>query len=106
MAVGSDHRQRTPRRRRVAASDPLRKTGWQVRQSVVDAVKEAVQEGAAESQNAFVEQAITAALQELRRKRVYEAYARAASDPAFMKQMRSVTEAFEPASGDGLSRPE
>ncbi|HUF12273.1 MAG TPA: hypothetical protein VMN78_04165 [Longimicrobiales bacterium] len=95
--------ERTGRRRRRVAGDPLRKTGWQVRQSVAEAVKEAVESGAAESQNAFVEQALIRELRELRRRRVYDAYADAAADPVFMKDMRSATAAFENASADGLA---
>jgi hypothetical protein len=90
-------------RRRQAAADPLRKTGWQVRQSVADAVKAAVEQGAAESQNSFVEQALIRELRELRRRRVYAAYAEAAADPEFMTDMDSVSAAFEASAGDGLS---
>jgi hypothetical protein len=94
------------RRRRRAAADPLRKTGWQVRQSVAEAVKAAVERGAAESQNAFVESALIRELKELRRQRVYQAYAQAAADPVFLEDMRSTTSAFEASAGDGLARAE
>lgn len=94
------------RQRRPATSDPLRKTGWQVRQSVAAAVKEAVEAGAAESQNAFVERALVRELREIRRQRVYDAYAQAAADPVFMDEMRSITAAFETTTGDGLARAE
>jgi hypothetical protein len=93
-------------RRRRAGRDPLRKTGWQVRQSVADAVREAVEAGAAESQNALVERALVRELKAVRRKRVYEAYARAAADPVFMQEMRATTSAFEVTAGDGLTRSE
>lgn len=83
-------------------SDPLKKTGYQVRLSVARAVRDAVEQGAAESQNAFVERALVRELKELRRRRVYEAYADAASDPEFRKEMGATTEAYEPAAGDGL----
>jgi hypothetical protein len=73
---------------------------------VAEAVKEAVEEGAAESQNAFVERALIRELKELRRQRVYDAYARAAADAAFMEDMRSITSAFETATSDGLARDE
>lgn len=85
----------------VPADNP-RKTGWQVRASVADAVRQAVEEGAAESQNAFVERALIRELRELRRRRVYDAYARAAADPSFLKDVKAVTEAFEPSVGEGL----
>ena len=88
--------------RSAAAVDSPRKTGWQVRSSVADAVKQAVEEGAAESQNAFVERALIRELRELRRRRVYQSYAKASADPIFMKEMREVTEAFDPFAGEGL----
>ena len=89
--------------RRTAAPDPPRKTGWQVRSSVADAVKRAVERGAAESQNAFVERALIRELRELRQRRVYDAYAEAAADPAFLEDVKRVTDAFAPTVGEGLS---
>ena len=88
-------------RRRVVA-DRKQKPGWQVRSSVADAVKEAVAAGAAESQNAFVEEAILRRLAELRRERLYADYAAAAADPAFIADMDVVTRSFEFAVADGL----
>lgn len=82
--------------------DPPRKTGYQIRHSVVKAVREAVERGAAESQNAFVERALIRELKELRRRRVYEAYADAARDPDFMEDMGPTTEAYEQTAEDGL----
>lgn len=96
--AGSEPRLRLRRR----SGDPLRKAGWQVRESVAAAVKEAVAGGAAESQNAFVERALLRELKELRRQRVYDAYAAAAADPLFMEDMRSTTAAFDTATADGL----
>lgn len=87
---------------RSAAIDSPRKTGWQVRSSVADAVKQAVEAGAAESQNAFVERALIRELRELRRRRVYKSYATASADPIFMKEMREVTGAFDRFAGEGL----
>jgi len=92
-----------PRKRRPVAGDPLRKAGWQVRQSVAEAVKDAVEKGAAKSQNAFVERALLRELRELRRQRVYAAYAQAAEDPMFNEDMRSTTAAFESTASDGLA---
>ena len=84
------------------AGDRPKKVGWQVRQSVADAVKEAVENGAAESQNAFVEDALLRRLKELRREKIYSAYEEAAQDPIFMEDMRSITEAFRGTARDGL----
>ena len=88
--------------RHLPAADPPRKTGWQVRSSVADAVRRAVEGGAAPSQNAFVERALARELREVRRLRVYDAYAAAAADPVFLRDMERVTEAFGPTVGDGL----
>jgi hypothetical protein len=82
--------------------DPRKKTGYQLRLSVVMAVRDAVRDGAAESQNAFVERALIRELEELRRGRVYDAYAEAARDPLFLEDMRSTGAAYDPAAGDGL----
>ena len=90
-----------PNRRR-SANDPPRKPGWQVRSSVADAVRQAVDDGAAESQNAFVERALVRELRELRRRRVYDAYAAAAEDPSFTAEMEEVMREFEPTTADGL----
>ena len=97
-----------PNRRPTLASgrrrteDPPRKTGWQVRSSVAEAVKQAVREGAAESQNAFVERALVRELRELRRRRVYDAYAAAARDPVFTSEQEGIGQDFDSAVGDGL----
>jgi hypothetical protein len=96
-------RRPAPSGRRTLGNDPPRKTGWQVRCSVADAVRRAVEEGAAESQNAFVERALVRELRELRRRRVYDAYAAAAADPAYRLEIEGVGEAFETTVGDGLT---
>jgi hypothetical protein len=88
--------------RRRRGTDPLRKPGWQVRTSVADAVRQAVEAGMAESQNALVERAVLRFLAEKRREKLYASYAEAAQDPAFMADMRAVADAFETAVGDGL----
>lgn len=90
------------RRRGRGAGDRPKKVGWQVRRSIAEAVKEAVERGAAESQNAFVEDALLRRLKELRREKIYAAYQEAARDPVFMEDMRSTGEAFSVTTSDGL----
>jgi hypothetical protein len=90
------------RRLRRAGTDPLRKTGWQVHASVADAVREAVEKGAAESQNAFVERALRRELATLRRDRLYAAYAEAARDPRFLEDARLTNESFDSTVAEGL----
>lgn len=82
--------------------DRPKKVGWQVSQSVAEAVKEAVENGAAESQNAFVEDALLRRLKDLRRARIYASYEEAARDPVFMEDMRSTGEAFGFTARDGV----
>lgn len=48
----------------------------------------------AESQNAFVEDALLRRLKELRREKVHSAYEEAAQDPAFIKDMGTISETF------------
>ncbi len=107
LQVVPENPEEHPARGHPSMGSPFRRRhgspGRQVRQSVVEAVREAVEKGAAESQNAFVERALVRELQELRRQRLYDAYARAAADPVFMEEMRSTSETFEAAAGDGLA---
>ena len=65
--------------RRGRSSTPRKKPGYQLPEALVRAVKDAVDQGAAESQNAFVERALIRELQEARRRRLYDAYAAAAA---------------------------
>ena len=90
-------------RRRSSGRDPLKKTTVQMHTSTLDAVRHAVESGAAASQNQFVEDAVIEKLRELRRARVYAAYEEAARDEAFMADMRETTAAFDVALLDGLS---
>lgn len=99
MAVNVESAPHVSRRRR---ADPLRKPGWQVHTSVADAVRDAVEEGVAESQNALVERAVLRFLAEKRREKLYASYGEAAQDPAFMADMRAVSDAFEATVADGL----
>lgn len=83
-------------------SDPRQKTGYQLRRSVVLAVREAVRDGAAESQNAFVERALTRELRELRKAKLAAAYGDAARDPRFMEEMKATDAAWDAVTDDGL----
>ena len=89
------------RRRRVVA-EPLKKATFQLHVSVLHGIRGAVEAGVAPSANALVEQAVEDKLRELRRSRVYAAYALAARDPEFLADMDRTTQAFEATVGDGL----
>ena len=84
------------------ARDRRQKTGYQLRRSIVLAVRDAVQDGAAESQNAFVERALIRELQELRKKKLAEAYEEASRDRTFMQEMRALNAGWDVTSADGL----
>lgn len=83
-------------------NDPRQKTGYQLRRSVVLAVRDAVRDGAAESQNAFVERALVRELRELRKANLSAAYGEAARDPVFMEEMKATDAAWDAVTGDGL----
>ena len=86
-------------------TQPRKKPGYQLPEALVLAVKDAVEQGAAVSQNAFVERALVRELEAIRHRRLEMAYDEAASDPAFCEDMRSITTAYDSAAGDGLKRP-
>lgn len=90
-------------RRRSTAADPLKKVTLRLHERVTVAVKAAVQAGAAPSADAFIEDAVIAALRERRRERLYAAYAEAAADPVFMADMEATARAFDGALADGLA---
>ena len=83
--------------------DPQEKTGYRIPRSVVTMVREAVEAGEARSQNELVERALRRELRAIRQRRLYEEYAQAAADPAFMDEMVEEASAWSAASGDGLA---
>lgn len=93
----------SPRRRRLRQVEPLRKVSYQLRESVAESVRAAVESGAAASANSFVEDAIIQRLKGLRRERLYAAYEEAASDPEYVAEMAELADEFDRAVADGLS---
>jgi hypothetical protein len=100
MAGVGDFALHAVRRRR--GIDPLREPGWQVRTSVADAVRTAVEAGVAENQSALVERAVLRYLAETRREKLYASYREAARDSAFLSDMRAVSDAIDSTAADGL----
>ena len=84
------------------ATDPLQKTGYRIPRSLVLRVREAVEAGEAKSQNEFVERALRRELRAADQRRLYDEYAEAASDPAFMAELLEVDRAWDSTVGDGL----
>jgi hypothetical protein len=62
-----------------------------------------VEAGEAKSQNELVERALRRELRAMRQHRLYEEYARAAADPAFMDEMAGEASAWSESLGDGLA---
>jgi len=96
----------TRKRRRSRHTEPLRKVSYQIRASVADGIRSAVDAGAAASVNAFVEDAIVERLKELRRERLYAAYEEAAADPEYVAEMAELDRDFDVTVADGLSHDE
>lgn len=94
------------KRRRSMHSDPLRKVSYQIRSSIAEGIRSAVDAGAAASVNAFVEEAIVDRLKELRRERLYAAYEEAANDPEYAAEMAELDHDFDVTIADGLSDDE
>lgn len=90
------------RRRRRSAGAPMEKTALTFHAGVLDAVDAAVGAGIAPNRSAFVEAAVEEKLTRTRRTTLYQAYAAAAQDPAFLADMQAVDVAFDHAAGDGL----
>lgn len=99
-------RDSVPQRRRASSADPLKKVTLRLHTRVAEAVRVAVASGEAPSADVFVEQALIAAFRERRRERLYQAYAEAADDATFVKEMTEVSTAFEPALHDGIKSAE
>lgn len=93
----------TAARRRRRTNRTLHKTTVHLEDSLLQAMKQAIEEGAAPNASAFVEDAIRMKLREVRRERLYAAYAEAAQDPGFLAEMESTTRAFEGTVDDGLT---
>jgi Arc/MetJ-type ribon-helix-helix transcriptional regulator len=89
----------------MSTDDPLEKTGYRIPRSVIMRVREAVDAGEARSQNEFVVRALQRELRAIRRRRLEEEYAEAASDPAFMAEMADVDHGLDSTIGDGFEDP-
>lgn len=80
----------------------MEKTALTFHAGVLAAVDAAVGAGLAPNRSAFVEAAIEEKLTRARRTTLYQAYAAAARDPAFLSDMQDVDAAFDRTAGDGL----
>ena len=79
-------------RRHRPGSGPLVEISVQMHASTLEAVKRAVEHGAAAGQGEFVEAALIARLRQLRREKVYASYREAAADPAYVDEMNAIAD--------------
>lgn len=89
------------RRRRIDQVSRER-TSLSLRADVLEAAKEIVQAGGAENLSALVESALEEKIRRTKRAVLYAAYAEAATDRAFLREMNEVTANFSNADRDGL----
>ena len=89
-------------RRRRPSSIEREKTSISIRADVLAAAREIVQAGEAENLSAFVEVALEEKMKRTKRAALYSAYAAAANDPSFLRDMNVVSGAFDSAANDGL----
>ncbi|MCA2987093.1 hypothetical protein [Gemmatimonas sp.] len=89
-------------RRRSRGGAPLEKRAFSLHANVIQEARAAVADGLAPNLSAFVEAAVIEKLRRSRRARLYEAYAVAANDPAFMADMEQLTTAYDATAADGL----
>ncbi len=69
---------------------------------LVASVRQAVENGAAESMNEFVQDALTRRLAELRRQGIRRKIQQSGDDPLFVQDVRDAAAAFDATSDDGL----
>lgn len=89
-------------RRRGRSRIPLEKRAFSLHTDVIENLKAAVADGLAPNLSAFVEAAVIEKLQRSKRARLYDAYALAAKDPAFLADMEQVSQDFDRTASDGL----
>jgi Arc/MetJ-type ribon-helix-helix transcriptional regulator len=73
---------------------PKRKVTYSLPESLVNDISRVVSEGAAPSYSAFVEEALTDAVQSARERALAKAFADAASDPVFLNDIEETMDAF------------
>lgn len=93
------------RQRRSRGDALMGKRAFTLHADVIAGVKEAVGQGFAQNQSAFVEEAIREKLQRTKLAHLNDAYAQAAVDPAFLAEMDSISALFDSTASDGLSSP-
>jgi Arc/MetJ-type ribon-helix-helix transcriptional regulator len=78
------------------------KVTYQIEDQLIDAVKGAVENGAARTMSEFVQEALRERLQRLKRDEIRRRIESAARDPLFVEDVRETTEAYGPTAQEGL----
>jgi len=76
-----------------------RKVTYSLPNELLQAMEDAVREGAAPSYSAFVAEAVKERLERLTEQRLREAFATAARDPLFLEDVEATTQAFAAVDG-------
>ena len=82
-----------------------RKVTYQIDAQLVASVRDAVENGAANSMSEFVQDALAQRLAEIRRQEIRSRIAQAGNDPLFVQDVRETTAAFDATLEDGLMEP-
>jgi hypothetical protein len=90
-------------RRRRRATGRVAKISFSLEAGLVDAIRDAVRNGQAESASAFVESAVQEKLRWSRREILARDYVEAARDPAFIADVEETLRAFDATGDDGLT---
>ena len=79
-----------------------RKLTYQIDAQLVASVRDAVENGAANSMSEFVQDALAQRLAEIRRQEIRSRIAQAGNDPLFVQDVRETSAAFDATLDDGL----
>lgn len=81
---------------------PARKATFVIREEVLNQARDLVDQGAARSLNAFVEDALAAHVREARRKALAKAMAEASRDPRFIRDLEETMRDFAPLDAETI----
>jgi Arc/MetJ-type ribon-helix-helix transcriptional regulator len=78
------------------------KATYQIDDQLLEAVRKAVEQGAARTMSEFVQEALRQRLSRLRRDEIRRRIESAATDPLFLEDVRETTEAYGSTEEEGL----
>lgn len=80
-----------------------RKVTYQIDDQLLQAVRTAVERGAAQNMSEFVQEALRERLNRLRREEIHRRIEAAAADPLFVQDVRETTQAYSVTDAENLS---